>query len=116
MLGKNSIIFWSGILLALLVTLSVNTTFAQVPLASFLSDRSGEDEVHVVYDNGEIKQVTNHKVKTLTPDWSPDGKYIVYAANIRGGENFDLRYVDMTDPAKPKDKDLTGKDLRCQVE
>ena len=115
MFGKNSIIFWGGILLALLVCLNVNTTSAQVPLASFISDRSGEDEVHVVYDNGEIKQVTDHKVKTLTPDWSPDGKYIVYAANIRGGENFDLRYVDMTDPANPKDKDLTGKELGVKL-
>ena len=115
MFGKNSIIFLGSILLVLIVSLSVNNALALVPMASFISDRSGEDEVHVVYDNGEIKQVTNHKVKTLTPDWSPDGKYIVYAANIRGGENFDLRYVDMTDPANPKDKDLTGKDLGVKL-
>lgn len=115
MFGKSSIIFWGGILLGLLIVLSVNNASAQVPMASFLSDRSGEDEVHVVYDNGEIKQVTDHKVKTLTPDWSPDGKYIVYATNIRGGENFDLRYVDMTDPSNPKDKDLTGKELGVKL-
>ena len=115
MFGKSYLTFWGGILLALLVTLSVNSASAQVPMASFLSDRSGEDEVHVVYDNGEIKQLTDHKVKTLTPDWSPDGKYIVYSANIRGGENFDLRYVDMTDPANPKDKDLTGKELGVKL-
>ena len=115
MFGKNSIILWGGVLLALLVSLSVNTTSAQVPLASFLSDRSGEDEVHVVYDNGEIKQLTDHKARTMTPDWSPDGKYIVYATNIKGGENFDLRYVDMTDPLKPKDKDLTGKELGVKL-
>ena len=115
MFGKNSIIFLGSILLVLTVSLSVNNALAQVPMASFVSDRSGEDEVHVVYDNGEIKQVTNHKVKTLTPDWSPDGNYIVYAANIRGGENFDLRYVDMTDPANPKDRDLTGKDLGVKL-
>jgi Tol biopolymer transport system component len=115
MFGKSSIIFWGGILLGLLVILNINNASAQVPMASFLSDRSGEDEVHVVYDDGEIKQVTDHKVKTLTPDWSPDGKYIVYAANIRGGENFDLRYVDMADPANPKDKDLTGKELGVKL-
>ena len=115
MFGKNSITFLGSILLILIVSLSVNNALAQVPMASFLSDRSGEDEVHVVYDNGEIKQVTNHKVKTLTPDWSPDGKYIVYAANIRGGEDFDLRYVDMTDPANPKDRDLTGKALGVKL-
>lgn len=115
MFGKNTLTFWGGILLALLVTLSANSASAQVPMASFLSDRSGEDEVHVVYDNGEIKQLTDHKVKTLTPDWSPDGKYIVYSANIQGGERFDLRVVDMTDPLKPKDQDLTGKPLGTKL-
>ena len=114
MFGKNSLTFWGGILLALLVTLSVNSASAQVPMASFLSDRSGEDEVHVVYDNGEIKQLTDHKVKTLTPDWSPDGKYIVYSANIQGGERFDLRVRRYDRPSKTKRPGLNGKRARCR--
>lgn len=115
MFGKNSIIFWGGILLALLVSLGVNNTSAQVPMASFLCDQGDGPQVCVVYDNGEVTKVTDHKAKTLTPDWSPDGKYIVYSANIRGGENFDLRVIDMTDPQKPKDNDLTGKPLGVKL-
>ena len=115
MFGKSSITLWGGILLVLLVSLSVNNVSAQVPMVSFLSDRSGENEVHLAYDNGEIKQLTDHKVKTLTPTWSPDGNYIVYSANIEGGERFDLRIVDLTDPLKPKDKDLTGKPLGTKL-
>ena len=115
MFGKSSIIFWGGFLLVSLVSLSVSTVYAQVPMASFLCDKGAGSEVCVVYDNGEVVQLTNHKVKTLTPDWSPDGNYIVYSANIRGGENFDLRIIDMTDPQKPKDKDLTGKPLGAKL-
>ena len=115
MFGKNSIIFWGSILLALLVSLSVNNASAQVPMASFLCDQGDGPQVCVVYDDGEIKKVTNHNAKILTPDWSPDGNYIVYSTNIKGGENFDLRYVDMTDPLKPKDKDLTGKALGVKL-
>jgi Tol biopolymer transport system component len=115
MFGKSSIIFWGGILLALLVSLSVNTTLAQVPMASFLCDQGGGPQVCVVYDNGEVKKVTNLKAKILSLSWSPDGNYIVYSANPRGGELFDLRIIDMTDPQKPKDRDLTGKDIGIKL-
>ncbi len=115
MFGKSSIIFWGGILLALVVSLSVNNASAQVPMASFLCDQGDGPQVCVVYDNGEVKQVTDHKARTLAPDWSPDGNYIVYSANIQGGELFDLRIIDMTDPKKPKDKDLTGKELGVKL-
>ena len=91
-----------------LVLLFIDPSYAQVPLASFLSDRSGDDEVHLVYDNGEIKQLTKNKAKVFTPEWSPDGKFIAFDTNVRGGENFDLFLIDLTDPLKPKQIDLTG--------
>ena len=116
MFGKNSIIFWRGFLLVLLASLSVGTVYAQVPMASFLCDKGAGPEVCVVYDNDEVKQLTNHKVKTLTPDWSPDGNFIVYSANIAGGERFDLRIIDMTDPQKPKDQGFDRKTARCETE
>ena len=115
MFGKSALIFWGGILLALLVSLSVNTTSAQVPMASFLCDQGDGPQVCVAYQDGEVKTVTNLKSKILSPSWSPDGNYIVYSANPRGGELFDLRIIDLTDPAKPKDKDLTGKDLGVKL-
>ena len=91
-----------------LVLLFIGSAYAQVPMASFLSDRSGDDEVYLLYDNGEIKQLTNNKAKVFTPEWSPDGEFIVFDTNVRGAENFDLFLIDLTDPQKPKQIDLTG--------
>ena len=95
-------------LLGSLVLLFIGTAYAQVPIASFISDRSGDDEIHVVYDNGEIKQLTKNKAKVFTPEWSPDGNYIVFDANVRGGESFDIFIIDFTDPQNPKQRNLTG--------
>ena len=96
------------ILVGSFVLLFIGPAYAQVPIASFISDRSGDDEVHVVYDNDEIKQLTKNKAKVFTPEWSPDGNYIVFDANVRGGESFDIFIIDLTDPQNPKQKNLTG--------
>ena len=91
-----------------LVLLFIGSTYAQVPMASFLSDRTGDDEVYLLYDNGEIKQLTKNKAKVFTPEWSPDGEFIAFDANVRGEENFDVFLIDLTDPQKPKQTNLTG--------
>ena len=95
-------------LLGSLILLFVSSGYGQVPMASFISDRSGDDEVYLLYDNGEIKQLTKNKAKVFTPEWSPDGKFIVFDTNVRGGESFDIFIVDLTDPEKPKQTNLTG--------
>ena len=95
-------------ILGSLIFLFIGSAGAQVPMASFLSDRSGDDEVYLLYDNGEVKQLTRNKAKVFTPEWSPDGKFIVFDSNVRGGENFDIFIVDLTDPQKPKQTNLTG--------
>ena len=95
-------------LLGSFVLLIIGSAYAQVPMASFISDRSGDDEVHLVFDNGEIKQLTKNKAKVFTPQWSPDGKFIVFDTNVRGEENFDVFLIDLTDPQKPKQTNLTG--------
>ena len=91
-----------------LVFLLIGSAHAQVPMASFISDRTGDDEVYLLYDNGEIKQLTKNKAKVFTPEWSPDGTFIVFDTNVRGAENFDIFIVDLTDPEKPKQTNLTG--------
>ena len=91
-----------------LLLLFIGSTYAQVPMASFLSDRTGDDEVYLLYDNGEIKQLTKNKAKVFTPEWSPDGEFIAFDANVRGEENFDVFLIDLTDPQKPKQTNLTG--------
>ena len=95
-------------LLGSLVLLFIGMAYGQVPMASFLSDRTGDDEIYLLYDDGEVKQLTKNKSKVFTPEWSPDGKFIVFDANVRGAENFDLFLIDLTDPLKPKQVDLTG--------
>ena len=92
----------------ILVLLFTGAAYAQVPMASFLSDRTGNDEIYLLYDDGEVKQLTNNKSKVFTPEWSPDGQFIAFDANVRGGENFDVFLIDLTDPQKPKQVDLTG--------
>ena len=91
-----------------LILLFIGSVYAQVPMASFISDRTGDDEVHLIYDNGEIKQLTKNKAKVFTPQWSPDGQFIVFDTNVRGEENFDVFLIDLTDPQKPKQTNLTG--------
>lgn len=115
MFGKSSIMFLSGVLLSLLVVVNFNMALAQVPMASFLCDQGDGAQICVAYDNGEVKKVTNLKAKVLSLGFSTDGHYIVYSANPRGGELFDLRIIDLTDPAKPKDADLTGKELGVKL-
>ena len=95
-------------LLCSLVILFIAPAYGQVPMASFISDRSGDDEVYLVFDNGEIKQLTKNKSKVFTPEWSPDGKFIAFDANVRGEENFDIFVIDLTDPQKPRQTNLTG--------
>ena len=95
-------------LLGSFVFLFISSVHAQVPMASFISDRSGDDEVYLLYDNGEVKQLTKNKAKVFTPEWSPDGKFIVFDSNVRGAENFDIFIVDLTEPDKPKQTNLTG--------
>ena len=95
-------------LLGIFVLLFIGSAYAQVPMASFLSDRTGDDEVYLLYDDGEVKQLTKNKAKVFTPEWSPDGNYIVFDSNVRGAENFDLFLIDLTEPDKPKQVDLTG--------
>ena len=93
---------------SLVFLLFIGLAYAQVPMASFLSDRSGDLEVYLVYDNGEIDQLTKNKAKVFIPEWSPDGKFIAFDTNVRGGENFDVFLIDLTDPQKPKQINLTG--------
>ena len=96
------------ILVVYSVLMFISSAYAQVPMASFLSDRTGDDEIHLIYDNGDIKQLTKNKAKVFTPEWSPDGNFIIFDTNVRGEENFDVFMIDLTDPQNPQQKNLTG--------
>ena len=98
-----------------LIFLTITPAPAQVPMASFLCDHGKGKQVCLVFDDGQVAQLTNHKAKVFTPNFSPDGKFIVYSANIQGREDFDLHLIDLTNPKKPKDLDLTGKPLGVKL-
>jgi Tol biopolymer transport system component len=99
----------------LFLVLVIGSVHGQVPMASFLCEQGDNDEVCIVYDNGEVKQVTKNKARNLTPEWSPDGNLIVFAANVKGGEAYDLFLIDLTDPLKPDVEDLTGEALGIKL-
>jgi len=80
--------------------LSVNPASAKMPMISFLSDRSRDTEVYLVYDDDSIEQLTRNKARTIEPIWAPDGKEIVCTSNIAGGELFDLLVIDVATKKK----------------
>jgi TolB protein len=93
---KRQVIIQCAIALAVFWgTLNINLAFAQTPMISFLSDRSGADEVYLLFDDGTVKQLTNNKARTIDPGWSPDGKMIIYGSNPQGGELFDIFTIDV---------------------
>ena len=106
MLRKNMIIFLVGLILVFLVFLKISPALAKIPMIAFLSDRTGDDEVYILFGDGETEQITKNKARALDPDWSPDGKTIIFACNIRGGEAFDFLTKDVTD-LRSKQVDLT---------
>ena len=61
--------------------------------------------------DGTIERITNNRARTIDPTWSPDGEAIAFSSNIRGGEDFDIYIVDISDPKKPKQTDITQGDF-----
>ena len=101
---KNRMTLIAGFMVAVLASLSITAAFAQVPMISFLSDRSGDEEIYVLFDDGKVEQLTKNKARTLDPEWSPNGRTIAFASNIRGGEAFDIYTLEVS---SKKQTDLT---------
>ena len=77
------------------VLLFIGSTYAQVPMIAFLSDRSDDLEIYLLFNNGDVEQLTKNKARTTDFDWSPDGKSIAFTSNIRGGESFEIYTIDV---------------------
>jgi Tol biopolymer transport system component len=83
------------ILVGSFVLLLIGSAYAQVPMVAFLSDRSGDQEIYLMFNNGDVEQLTKAKARTTDFDWSPDGQTIAFTSNIRGGESFEIYTIDV---------------------
>ena len=91
MFRKNAMIFWRQFVWICFALISISTAFAQVPMISFLSDRTGDDEVFLMFNDGTVRKLTKNKSRTIDPTWSADGTIIIYGTNKdAGGEAFDI--------------------------
>ena len=77
------------------VLVSIGLAYAQVPMIAFLSDRSGDQEIYLMFNDGDVEQLTKAKSRTTDFDWSPDGETIAFTSNIRGGESFEIYTIDI---------------------
>ena len=59
---------------------------------AFISDRDGDDEVFVMKANGkEERQLTKNGATEGDPEWSPNGKLIVFESTRAGGDDEVVR-------------------------
>ena len=76
-------------------SLSLNPALARIPMIAFLSDRSGDEEVYILFDDGQVRPLTDNRTRTVDLDWSPDGRTVAFASNLQGGQIFDIVIIDV---------------------
>lgn len=64
---------------------------------AFVSERDGNPEIYVMDGNGKNQvRITNNKANEFKPDWSPDGRTIIFASERSGPLNTDIFTVKYT--------------------
>ncbi|MEQ8191079.1 MAG: hypothetical protein ABRQ39_24155, partial [Candidatus Eremiobacterota bacterium] len=64
---------------------------------AFVSERDGNPEIYVMDWNGKNQvRITRNKANEFKPDWSPDGRNIIFASERSGPLNTDIFTVKYT--------------------
>ncbi|MEQ8222871.1 MAG: DPP IV N-terminal domain-containing protein [Candidatus Eremiobacterota bacterium] len=64
---------------------------------AFVSERDGNPEIYVMDENGKNQvRITNNRANEFKPDWSPDGRTIIFASERSGPLNTDIFTVKYT--------------------
>ena len=65
----------------------------------FQSDRDGGNlDIHVMFDDGTINNLTNHPATDYGAAWSPDGKKISFFSKRDGMDDLFVMNADGTNP------------------
>ncbi len=66
---------------------------------AFVSDRSGNWDIYLVAPNGEgVNQLTDHPSVDADPDWSADGRQIVFRSRRDGSSDIFVMDADGSQP------------------
>jgi Tol biopolymer transport system component len=99
---KNLILTFFSISLLLILSCSNEADKQNIPKSEYLqlpksftgkiafqSDKDGDNEIYLLTKEG-IKQLTNNNYQDEYPIFSPDGNWILFQSNPKGGDNYDI--------------------------
>ncbi len=80
---------------------------------AYLSNRSGKNQIHVRWlDTGQEAQITDLQQAPSNIEWSPNGKWIGYAARVPAKNDFSIRLPEKPAGAKWQDPPIVITKLR----
>lgn len=81
------------------------------PELAFVSDQDGDAEIFLLASDGSSLQLTNNDYYDSDPDWSPNGRFIVYSADPAGGKETNLFLIQPDGSGLQQVTDVPGFDL-----
>ena len=81
------------------------------PQLAFVSDQGGDPEIFILASDGTTIQLTDNNYYDSDPDWSPNGRFIVFSADPAGGNNTNLFIIKPDGTGLQQVTDVPGFDL-----